>query len=221
MNCQSDLLKNCKKINFSESGSKLLIGDSEAMSLSDVFKSRFRKNGFVYALSGCSFIPKSIIRNTGTSDCRQLNDYLIRQIELDCRVDIYIFNRFVPTGKVEQSQYLDFIWSLAEKCNRVTVIGTPPQIRGNYSAYASLLFRVSLDSPRNFEKKDFLTEYMRWNSVFQIAIKQHEKVIYIDTVDLLVTNFPTTLQNKNGDYLFADSTHVSKFGADIIIRNLS
>lgn len=221
IDCQSDIAKNCKKIDFEDSRGKLLIGDSEAMSLSDQFKSRFGKSGVVYALSGCSFLPKSIIRETKTPGCVELNEYLMEQIKLHCRIDLYIFNRFIPADVTEHRRYLAFLGLISEKCNRVTVIGTPPQIKGNYSAYSSLLFTVSLDSPRKFNKSDFLMEYMRFNSDLQIAIKYNKKIIYIDTVSLLIKGFPTALKNKNGDYLFTDSTHLSKFGAEIIVKNLS
>jgi hypothetical protein len=60
----------------------------------------------------------------------------------------------------------------------------------------------------------------RWNKEFQKEFKSPLNIFYLDTEILLVNEFPTSLRNEGGDYLYTDSTHVSRFGAEIIVKNL-
>lgn len=216
MVCQSDLDPSCTQVSFSRAGSKVLLGDSEAMSIADQYKKRFGQNAYVYAENGCSFIPETIKR-IRTNQCIELNKLLLQKLNKECLADLYLFNRFVPRNNFEKAQYLSFLKQLNRSCKRLIVIGTPLQISGNYSAYASLFFSRSLDSPKSFSKGDFMHEYMEWNKEISSRLT---KTIYIDTEKLLVSGFPTELTNKSGQYLYTDSTHVSKYGAEIISQSL-
>jgi hypothetical protein len=218
--CQSDLLPDCTKADFSQKNSKILLGDSEAMSLSDEFKKRFGPKGFVYAKNGCSFMADGISRESFDSDCKKQNTLLFNKLMKQCQADVYVFNRFVPKDLFEQKLYLDFLNEVGKACNGLVIVGTPLQIRGNFSAYSSLFFKKSFDSPRYFDKSDFVVDYMRWNKDFKAILKNNINLSYLDTEALLVGKFPTTLRNDNGDYLYTDSTHVSRYGADVIVENL-
>jgi hypothetical protein len=218
--CQSDLLPNCSKVDFSQKDQKILLGDSEAMSLSDEFKKRFGSKGFVFAKNGCSFITDEIYRESFDSTCKEKNFSLFTELKKQCRADIYVFNRFVPKDLKEQEIYLDFLNQVGVACNKLVVVGTPLQIRGNFSAYSSLLFKKSFDSPKFFEESDFMVDYINWNKEFRKQVKSFESIFYLDTEALLAKEFPTTLKNDTGDYLYTDSTHVSRYGAEIIVGNL-
>jgi organic radical activating enzyme len=199
---------------------KILLGDSEAMSLSDEFKKRFGSKGFVFAKNGCSFITDEIYRESFDSTCKEKNFSLFTELKKQCRADIYVFNRFVPKDLKEQEIYLDFLNQVGVACNKLVVVGTPLQIRGNFSAYSSLLFKKSFDSPKFFEESDFMVDYINWNKEFRKQVKSFESIFYLDTEALLAKEFPTTLKNDTGDYLYTDSTHVSRYGAEIIVGNL-
>lgn len=148
--CQSDLLPNCPKVDFSQKDRKILLDDSEAMSLSDEFKKRFGSEGFVYAENGCSFIADEIYRESFDLTCKEKNILLFTELKKQCRTDIYVFNRFVPKDLKEHEIYLDFLNQIGGSCNKLVVVGTPLQIRGNFSAYSSLIFKKSFDSPQVF-----------------------------------------------------------------------
>jgi hypothetical protein len=216
MVCQSDLDPSCGQVSFSRVGSKVLLGDSEAMSIADQYKKRFDRNAYVYAENGCSFLPETINR-TRTNQCIEFNKLLLQKLNKECVADLYLFNRFVPKNNFEKNQYLSFLKQLNISCKRLIVIGTPLQIIGNYSAYASLFFSKSLDSPKSFSKGDFMNEYMEWNKEISSRLTD---ILYIDTEKLLVSSFPTELTNNSGQYLYTDSTHVSKYGAEIISQSL-
>ena len=218
--CQSDLLPNCSKLDFSQQGHKILLGDSEAMSLSDVFKKRFGSIASVYAENGCSFVANGINRESFDSKCRELNTLLLTKLLKQCQADIYVFNRFVPKDLFEQKLYLEFLNQVGKACNKLVVIGTPLQIRGNFSTYSSLVFKRSFDSPKYFNKSDFMDDYMNWNRILQKEIENSVNSVYLDTEVLLVKKFPTTLRNSAGNFLYSDSTHVSRYGAEIIATNL-
>ena len=65
-----------------------------------------------------------------------------------------------------------------------------------------------------------MVDYINWNKEFRKQVKSFESIFYLDTEALLAKEFPTTLKNDTGDYLYTDSTHVSRYGAEIIVGNL-
>lgn len=132
ISCQSDLLPNCPKSYFSQIGSSVLLGDSEAMSISDEFKKRFGPHAYVYAESGCPFFPSGLGNDRLSNSCESQNSELLAEMNEQCRSNIYIFNRFVPQNAIEQNQYLQFILEVAHNCNNLVIVGTPLQMKNNF-----------------------------------------------------------------------------------------
>jgi hypothetical protein len=220
--CLSSIDPKCSGRSDLPTANNVLLGDSEAVSISDLFKNQFGKNSYIGALTGCSFLPDSILRKSQTSECLGLNAKHLALIrDVGCK-NIYIFNRFRPVTKYEAEQYLEFISTLADNCNSVTVIGTPLEMISDFSAYSNLLFKSSPNTPNQFVESDFDSLSLKWNKKLgNIAPRLGKNVSYFDTDDLIIPVFPTSLRDASGEYLYFDSTHLSKYGGELLVKELA
>lgn len=200
----------------------VLLGDSEAVSISDLFKDEFGKNSYIGALTGCSFLPASIFRVTQTTECLRLNAKHLTLIkEFGCK-NVYLFNRFRPLTEYEEEQYLAFISDISNHCNSVTIMGTPSEMISDFRAYSNLLFKSSPNTPKQFTESDFDLLSLKWNVKFRnIAPSLRNNINYIDTNSLILPVFPTSLKNASGEYLYFDSTHLSRYGGEILVKELA
>jgi hypothetical protein len=200
----------------------VLLGDSEAVSISDLFKDEFGKNSYIGAYTGCAFLPPDIFRTTQTSECLSLNaKHLILIKEVGCK-NIYIFNRFRPVTEYEEEQYLEFISSISRHCNSVTIIGTPSEMVSDFRAYSNLFFKSSLNTPKQFIESDFDSLSLKWNDKLRnIVPSLRNNMYYIDTNSLILPVFPTSLKNASGEYLYFDSTHLSRYGGELVVKELA
>lgn len=219
-----DCVQNVNEIcghDFNEKLQNLLVGDSEALSITDLFVEKFPDNSRSLAFSGCSFLPTGIVRPNTTGECREWNKNILRALEGNCKKDVFVFNRFKPESNLESRQYLDFLLELGEKCNSLTVIGTPAEIIGKFSAYSSLFVESPIGTPKFFYKRDFDLTSIAWNNRMNLwSIKHQELLKYIDTNGLVLGEFPTRLRNAKNQLLYGDSTHLSKYGGEIIVKSI-
>lgn len=202
---------------------KLLVGDSEAVSISDLFKDGMGNRTYVGALTACPFIPKSIIRESMTKQCRDLVDRNFQIVFGATCGDIYIFNRFRPENESEQSSYFSFLRQIAKSCQHLTLIGTPIELIPRFNAYSSIMFRTAINAPSVFKRSDFDGRSIVWNSVLSDFFRKPQNLPnmnYINTNEIVVTRLPTSLRDSNGEYLYTDSTHLSKYGGEMIMAQI-
>ena len=219
--CLSTTEPNCPSFRPINSRYEILLGDSEAISISDLFINKFKTTGHVTALSGCSFLPASITRESQTQACRNLNLKTMKLLNSKICGNVYIFNRFTPLNSTEADRYVGFLRNISRECESLTVIGSPVELNGNFSAYASMLFKSAIDSPAYFAKRDFDQASLNWNSQLAKRLSNSaRKIIYINTNAILVPHFPTTLKDSAGEYLYFDRTHLSYYGGQKIISTI-
>jgi hypothetical protein len=213
--CRSKLPKNVTY--------NLLLGDSEAISISDLFKAELGDYSYVRALTACSFIPESIVRESMNEDCRILNSNSLKIVSKKTCKNVFIFNRFRPESNSEEVLYFDFISKIAKSCQSLTVIGAPTELNPRFNAYSNMVMKTAMNSPRVFNKVDFDPESLRWNKTLAnfIGKQNFYEVNYINTHKLVVTSYPTSLRNSDGEYTYTDSTHLSKYGGAIIMAEIS
>jgi hypothetical protein len=201
----------------------LLLGDSEAISISDIFKAELGDHSYVSALTACSFIPESIVRKSMNQNCRELNSSNLKIVfKKNCK-NVYIFNRFRPESESERALYFDFINKIAKSCESLTVIGAPTELIPRFNAYSNMMIKTAINSPRVFSKDDFNQESLDWNNSLAnfINLQNFYNMRYINTHNLVVTSYPTSLKNFDGEYTYTDSTHLSKYGGAMIMREIS
>lgn len=219
--CFSMTEPNCNQFRPDNSDYSLLLGDSEAISISDLFIRKFYPNGYVGAMTGCSFLPSSIHRKSQSQACRKLNKKVVKQLRSNYCGNIYIFNRFTPLNAGEEREYLSFLDAIAKSCKSLTIIGSPIEIKPKFSAYATMFFKATINQQEYYDLKDFNRESLRWNQRIQSELtKSSSEIHYIDTNSILITQYPTTLKNSQGEYYYFDSTHLSLFGGEKILASI-
>ena len=206
-----------------EKSQNVLIGDSEAISIGDLFVRKFGFNSGIYALSGCSFLPESIQRPNQPSGCLEFRAKIYRFVLNSKTENIFIFNRFTPISEQETLLYVTFLKSLQHDDNEIIVIGHPVELVNQFSAYATLLFPVGFNTPKQFNRTDFSSASLKWNSSLSEYIKKfnNQKIKYINTDEILFSKFPSTLKDNTGRFLYTDSTHLSLYGGEILMKYLS
>jgi hypothetical protein len=201
----------------------LLLGDSEAISISDLFKTELGGYSYVRARTACSFIPESIVRESMDKGCRILNSNSLKIVSKKNCKNVFIFNRFRPESDSEEASYFDFISKIAKSCQSLNVIGAPTELKPRFNAYSNMVMKTAINSPRVFNKADFDPESLRWNNTLANFISKQNfyNVNYINTHKLVVTRYPASLRNPDGEYTYTDSTHLSKYGGAIIMAEIS
>ncbi len=133
-----------------------------------------------------------------------------------------MFNRFRPITEYEEEHHPTFISAISNRCNSVTIIGTPSEMISDSRAYSNLLFKSSSNTPKQFTESDFDSLSLKWNIKFRnIAPSLRNDINYIDTNSLILTFFPTGLKNASGEYLFFDSTNLCRYGGEILVKELA
>ena len=220
--CYSDELPGCEFTLPKDDTYSLLLGDSEAISISDLFKKEMGHNSYVSALTACSFLPKSIIRKNMSEDCLKMNSRN-RQIVFGstCK-KVYIFNRFRAASESEESSYFDFLRGIANSCEQLTVIGTPIELIPRFNAYSNLMAKTAINSPEIFDRVDFDSNSLLWNETLDDFFKRQNlsSMKYINTNSIVIPEWPTTLIDLDGEYLYTDSTHLSKYGGEMVMAEV-
>jgi hypothetical protein len=219
-NCVENTNQICGQ-DFSGRIENLLVGDSEALSISDLFVKKSPENSRSLALSGCSFLPGGIVRLNITEQCKDWNMKILNFLNEDCHKDVYLFNRFKPETYLESELYLDFLLQTGKKCKRFTIIGTPAELIGNFSAYSSLFIDSPINTPKYFDESDFDSFSIAWSNRMKQWERRHQNLVnYIDTNELILGKFPTKLMNSKKQLLYGDSTHLSKYGGEILVNKI-
>jgi hypothetical protein len=220
--CYSNELPGCELTLPKDDTYSLLLGDSEAISISDLFKEEMGHNSYVSALTACSFIPKSIIRQNMSEDCQRLNSRNREIVFGSTCKKIYIFNRFRAESESEESSYFDFLKGIANSCEQLTVIGTPIELIPRFNAYSNLMAKTAVNSPKVFDRDNFDNMSFRWNQTLVDFFEGHNisNMRYINTNSIVIPEWPTTLINLDGEYLYTDSTHLSKYGGEMVMAEI-
>lgn len=208
------------KLISAKSKQNVLVGDSEAESIRDLFDHAFRPNGITISRSGCPFIVLEI--NGLDKACRKLN---LRRLKLLTSLNnstFYVFNHNINLDAQETLREVQDLQSLTLNGNQVIYILPPAVIKGNFGAYALLLFKTPIGTPKFFWSNHFDSTYFKANTDIKMAIDNLKEPTfsYIDTDPLLCTHYPCELKDDQGEFLYQDSTHLSAFGGKILIDSI-
>lgn len=200
----------------------LLVGDSEAESISDLFISIYGQRGLNLSRSGCSFILESL-RSYHSYECSNFDhqrQLLIKKSEFS---QIYIFNRYTPPNSLARSKYIEFIRTFTQVSTNVTIISAPPEINGNFQAFSSLVFHNPIGTPSEFNKENFNQETIEWNEFLSRYINQNKdwNLKYVDSFRIICRSFPCRLKDQKGKWLYLDSTHLSAYGGMLILKEIA
>lgn len=221
--CNEDT-KSCMNIYEKETDVKtalnLLVGDSEAESIRDLFESSFLPTGTVISRSGCPFINFKV--ENVQKECASLNYERFRFIASLEQSTIYIFNHNVDFDDVQLEHLKKQLIKMITDGNKVVYILPPAEIKGNFGAYALLLFKTPIGTPRSFVYNDFKIENFKSNERIKsiIASINSKSISYVDVNPLLCPNYPCEITDSEGEYLYQDSTHLSAFGGLILMDSI-
>jgi hypothetical protein len=198
----------------------LLVGDSEAESIRDLFESSFFPRGTVISRSGCPFIDFKV--ENVQEDCVSLNHKRFRFISNLGRSTIYIFNHNIVFDDNQLERLKKDLIQMTSDGNRVVYILPPAEIKGNFGAYALLFFKTPIGTPSSFINTDFKIENFNSNERIITLIKNinSNSITYIDVNPLLCPKYPCEITNSEGEYLYQDSTHLSAFGGEILLNSI-
>lgn len=213
--------------NFSSNNENIsiLLGDSEAESMKDLFYEKYQPHVKILSKPGCSFIPTELKYRASievTNDCVKLYEESLVQVKSLSTSSIYIYNRYTPKTPDDLFFYLSFLLSLQQNENKIIVIGQPIEILSKYSAYSSLVFSKAINTPSSIPKSDFSPESINYARKLQVAIHslKNSSIKYLNTEAIICPEYPCQLIDESGNSMYEDDTHLSYFGNWKLINKL-
>jgi len=201
-------------------GMDLLLGDSEAQSIQDLFAMRFGEDSVIRAKSGCSFIPKRAFREIShTIDCERFYHDSWNLVSKTSNSKIFIFNRYLPSSQQEILEFISFLRKISNNENSIILVGQPVEITKPYAAYSSLFFKRPLGSFNEMPKEDFdKSSIQRWAALKrELELFAPSVVRIVDSEKIICPNYPCEMFNDQGESKYTDSTHLSIYGAKSLI----
>jgi len=208
---------NSCKFSSNNENISILLGDSEAESMKDLFYEKYQPHVEILSKPGCSFIPTELKHKDSievTNECAKLYEESLVRVKSLSSSSIHIYNRYTPKSSNELFLYLSFLQSLQQNQNKIIVIGQPIEILSKYSAYSSLIFSRAINTPSSISKSDFSHESIHYARKLQVAIHSlnNSSIKYINTEATICPAYPCQLIDESGNSMYADDTHLSSFG---------
>ena len=219
--CSRDFEWCASNSNEIKASQRILVGDSEAMSMIDSFRSFGSMNGFTPAIrakSGCSFMFESYKGEQGKI-CRSFVRNTFKYLSSVTSKEIYVYNRI---GNFDVSEYLNFFNTIARRGNKIIIIGNPFPLKNGFSAYTNILKSAPIGTPRTFYRYNFdftklQTQIQIWKT---LSTAKFRRIRFFPTYPLFCSSYPCTLKDKFGNWYYSDSTHLSRFGTDFLLVKL-
>lgn len=215
---------NSCKLTSKQENISILLGDSLAESMKDIFYNKFAPDVQILSLTGCSFIPVELKYKSSipvTSMCQNHYNKSLSKVNSLSSSSIYIYNRYLPKTTMETSNYLTFLTSLQQNGNKIKVIGQPIEIIKQYSSYSTLIFSRAIRTPNSIPKSGFSMQSIDNNRKLQIAINSlnNPNITYLNTASIICPRYPCKLNDNLGNSIYTDNTHLSYFGNNkLLIR---
>ncbi len=223
INCEKgDDLGYCGSFDGSVKPNFLLIGDSHAAALSEVFRKEVSRRGgnpVVMYGRGCPITLTDIEEGRSEpSPCQEYMKAVIRIIT-EQKLVLFIAQRSSeaewPSTNATK-ELINGIRKLNESTLRTIVISPNPEFsKGMSQGNLSSLLSVNGTSPRENLPLAAFDDLALLNSAFKDS-----DITVIDSIDLFCTNENCSFK-RSGKYLFWDSNHLSRDGAMVYAKEIS
>lgn len=223
INCeQGDDLGYCGSFNGTVKQNFLLIGDSHAAALSEVFINEVSRRGgnpVVMYGRGCPITLTDIEMDLGKpTPCQEYMKAVMRIIT-EHKLVLFIAQRSSeaewPSTNTTK-ELINGIKKLNESTLRTVVISPNPEFtKGMSQGNLSSLLSVNGASPRKSLPMAAFNDLALLNSAFK-----NSEITVIDSIDLFCSNESCSFK-QSGKYLFWDSNHLSRDGAMIYAKEIS